>query len=188
MADFFDFEEFPTLETARLTLRELTLDDSEGVWQIRGDPEVTRLNIGAPYQSIAQANTLIQDIRLGYQIRQEIRWGITLKPDTTVVGLIGFNYWDRVNHRGSLGYDLARAYWRKGIMFEALTAVIAFGFNQMRLNRIEADTSAVNSASAELLRKLGFQQEGTQREQYYEDGLYHDLWLFALLRREWADL
>ncbi|MCU0497984.1 MAG: GNAT family N-acetyltransferase [Anaerolineae bacterium] len=185
MADLFNFESFPTLETDRLILRELTLDDAAGVWTIRADPEVTRLNIGAPYQNITQVNTLIQDVRLAYQLNQEIRWGITLKSDPMVIGLIGFNYWDRVNHRASLGYDLARVHWRKGIMYDALRAVIAFGFTRMALNRIEADTSAANLASSALLRKLGFQQEGIQREQYYEDGVYHDLWLFALLRREW---
>lgn len=82
------------------------------------------------------------------------------------------------------GCDLKREFWRQGIMTEALTEIIRFGFAEMRLNRIGAQVSAYNEQCKQLLLKLHLQLEGTQREQYYEDGRYHDLDLFALLRRD----
>jgi len=181
----FHFAAFPTLETERLRLREITPGDAPAIFAIRGDYAVTRLNIGPAYRFMSEAERLIAAIAEAYRNQTELRWGITCKPDDTVIGMCGFNYWDRHDRRASVGFDLARAYWRQGIMREALQVVLHFGFVQMGLNRIEADCSAENVASAGLLQACGFVQEGRQREQYYEDEAYYDLLLFGLLRREW---
>ena len=184
----FDYRTFPTLETERLRLREIILKDRHAIFAIRNDYEVTKFNTGAAYVDIHQADQLITGMRDEYRNRKAIRWGITHKTDDIVMGMVGFNYWDTRDNRGSIGFDLARAYWRKGIMSEAVQAVLRFGFIQMALNRTEADASIYNTASINLLGKLGFVQEGHQREQYYEDGKYHDLLLFALLKRDWQQL
>jgi [ribosomal protein S5]-alanine N-acetyltransferase len=186
MTGNFDFETFPVLSTERLILRELKASDAEAVMKIRGDYEVTKYNTGEAYEFLWQAQDLIAGIAAEYSQKRELRWGITLRQEDTVIGLCGFNYWSRRDHRASIGYDLARAHWGKGIMPEALTAVLEFGYTRMGLNRIEADTSIYNVNSQQVLRKLGFQQEGHQREQYYENGAYHDLLLFSLLKREFA--
>jgi len=181
----YDFSVFPTLETPRLILRELIADDDDAVFIIRSDIEVTRHNIGAPYTNIQQARTLISDIVWNSRDQSEIRWGITLKSDPGwVIGMCGYNYWIRRDQRAAIGYDLAQASWGQGIMTEALDAICRFGFQQMKLHRIEADVSAENPASARVLEKIGFQQEGRLREQYYEWGEYHDLLLYSLLQHE----
>ena len=181
----FDFGSFPTLRTQRLTLREIVLADADAIFGIRSDYAVTRLNIGAAYESREQAVELIESMTTHYAERGELRWGITLRDDERiVVGMCGYNTWHQIDRRASVGFDLARAYWRRGIMREALDAVVRFGFEEMALNRIEADASAENIASIELLRSLGFKPEGTQREQYWDDGQFHALHLFGLLRQE----
>lgn len=181
----FDYRKFPTLETERLRLREMVLKDHHAIFAIRNDYEVTKYNIGTAYVDIQQADQLIMGMHDEYRNRKSIRWGITQKTDDSVIGMVGFNYWNTSDNRGSIGFDLARAYWRKGIMREAVGMVLRFGFMRMALNRVEADASIYNIASINLLLKLGFVQEGHQREQYYEDGTYHDLLLFALLKRDW---
>lgn len=181
----FDFKLFPFLETRRLTLRQLSRLDDQAIFEIRSNYQVTKYNSGDAYTTIDQAEKLIQNIRTEYVEKKTVRWGITLKPDDKVIGMVGFNYWDRVDHRASIGFDLRQDQWRKGIMTEAVQEVIRFGFEHMELNRIEADASIYNVGSITLLQKVGFIQEGVQREQYYEDGNYHDLILFALLKREW---
>lgn len=180
----FDFAAFPTLYTPRLILRQLRLDDADAILRIRGDFEVTRYNIGSAYHSREQAINLIEGIADGYSQHLEIRWGITLRPTDEVIGMVGYNYWVRHDHRASVGYDLARAYWGQGIMTEALGTVVTFGFEQMALNRIEADADLRNPASARVLEKVGFTREGIQREQFFEEGSFHDLGLFSLLRRD----
>jgi ribosomal-protein-alanine N-acetyltransferase len=186
LSEIFDFSVFPVLKTERLVLRQLALDDAEAVYAMRSDYEVTRLNIGSAYTSLEQARTLIESILDNYQRENELRWGITLKNgDNTIIGMCGYNYWARQDFRGSIGYDLARAYWGQGIMTESARAVIRFGFEHMGLNRIEADASVENEASIRILQKLGFQHEGIEREQYFEGGEFHDLVLFSLLRRDY---
>ena len=186
MSNRFDFTAFPLLRTKRLLLREITFRDTEAIFRIRGDYQVTRHNIGAAYESTADARRLIEQMRKVYRDKTEARWGITLLGgDNSVVGMCGYNYWNRVDQRGSIGYDLARAYWHQGIMREAVQAITDFGFERMDLNRQEADVGAGNAASIRLLTALGFQHEGTQREHYYEEEEFHDLYIYGLLRREW---
>ena len=186
MTALFDFGTFPKLSTARLCLREMTLDDAAAIFNIRGDYEVTRYNTGLAYDHIDQARDLIQAIRTGYVDGVELRWGITLKHDATVIGMCGFNYWVRHDRRASIGYDLARAYWGQGLMTEAVRAMVDFGFGNMNLNRIEADADGRNPASARVLEKAGFHHEGVQHEQFFENGCFYDLHLFALLRHAYV--
>ena len=184
----FGFRAFPTLETPRLRLREMVPSDADALFTLRGDYEVTHYNIGAAYPDITHAHSLIDAMTRLYHEEKELRWGITL-PDEgdTVIGMIGFNSWHRIDRRGSIGFDLARAFWRRGIMREAVEAVLQFGFLQMGLNRIEADASAENVASIALLTSRGFRHEGTQRDHYWEDDTFHDLLLFGLLHRDWEN-
>lgn len=184
MNGMFDFTEFPRIETERLVLREIVPKDVSALFRIRGDYEVTKYNTGKAYENMEQAAKLIDGISEGYAYKREIRWGIALKTHDQMIGMCGYNYWDRTDQRGSIGYDLAQVYWGKGFMPEALRAIIRFGFTEMGLNRIEADASVYNEASIKVLKKLAFTEEGIQREQYFEDGSFHDLVLFALLKKE----
>jgi ribosomal-protein-alanine N-acetyltransferase len=187
MTELFDYSYFPILETERLLLRELAAGDAEAVFRIRGDYEVTRYNIGPAYQTLQQATELIESITGGFRDAIDLRWGITRRSNPQmVIGMCGYNYWSRHDHRASIGYDLARHCWGQGIMTEALHAVIQFGFGQMDLNRIEADSDIRNLASHRVLGKLGFKREGLLREQFYDGDGYYDLVLFSLLRREYS--
>ena len=71
----FDFTVFPRLETPRLILRELVVQDAEAVFRVRGDYEVTKYNIGNAYQRPEQAVDLIAAIAQAYQEKAELRWG-----------------------------------------------------------------------------------------------------------------
>lgn len=186
MKPAFDFTTFPVLHTPRLILRAIVASDAEAILSIRGDVRVTRLNSGKPMQSIDEARDLIEKGRQAYDDHRRVDWGIALgaTPDAGLIGRIGYNYWLRQDRRASIGYDLGYIYWGNGIMTEALQAVVEFGFEQMRLNRIEADTDAENYGSMRVLEKVGFKREGVQREQYFEWDSFHDLVMFALLRRD----
>jgi ribosomal-protein-alanine N-acetyltransferase len=204
----FDYSSHPheCLPTDRTILRPVLLEDAEDVFQFRGDYEVTKYNSGVAFASVDQATKLIASMIEDYGTKKCVRWGITVptggvgeedgNSDVDIVavssslpvrGMVGFNYWDQTDHRASVGLELHREEWGKGLMTEALTAVINFGFDKMKLNRIEAAVSVYNDKSLELLKRLSFVVEGVQREQYYEDGKYHDLVMLALLKRDWVD-
>lgn len=180
----FDFSAFPVITTDRLKLRSFTEADVDALFDIRSDYEVTKFNSGPAYTDRAQAETMVARTLAGYADKKSVYWIITLHSSDVVIGQLGFNSWDHDSNAVEVGFDLKREFWRQGIMQEALRAIILFGMNEMNLNRFGAQVSAYNDASKQLLTKLRFQHEGTQRDQYFENGAYHDLDLFALLRRD----
>jgi ribosomal-protein-alanine N-acetyltransferase len=179
------FDEFPMLETARLRLRQIRPSDTPAIFTIFSDPEVTRYYDQPTFLEMAQAEELVARMRQRFAERRTIRWAIARQEDDEVVGTCGFAEWKRHFHCAAIGYELARPYWRQGVITEVLTAVLPFGFNQMQLNRIEAYVMTGNDVSMALLRKLGFQEEGLLREYGYWQHAFHDLHLFALLKRQW---
>lgn len=176
---------FPTLETERLILRQMTLEDADFVFQHFGDPAVSRyLMDEPPVTEYARAQEIIQ-FYLEPEEKTHNRWVMVRKADHQYIGTCGFHKWDRQHFRAEIGYDLSPSCWGQGYMMEALRTVISNGFAQMRLNRIEALVYVENGRSIQLLRRLGFKQEGVLREYLYSDGRFYDHYLFALLQKEW---
>lgn len=186
MNDLFTFGPFPQLQTERLTLREITWRDVGNLYTLFSDPMVTRYNDVHTFQSWVEAETLFHFLQERYRKRAGLRWAITLKTDaqTTLIGTCGYNTWNRNNNCGEIGYDLLQRYWGQGFMPEAVTEIVRFGFTRMQLNRVEADIMVPNDASARVLTKVGFTEEGTLRQRGYWKGEYHDLRFFSLLRQE----
>lgn len=87
--------------------------------------------------------------------------------------------------RGEIAYALNRAYWGNGYMPEAAAAVLAFGFDTLQLNRIEARCEVDNLPSERVMQKLGMQFEGVLRQHVQVQGRYRDLKLYSILREEW---
>src|SRR5207302_3740583 len=132
--------------------------DAANLFAFRSDPQEQRYN-SRPMAHPAEAAALIAELRAGYREQTMLHWAVTERGSDTVIGLFGFNAWDRGHQRAEIGYDLARPYWRRGIAFEAMTLIVEFGFERMELHRIETETIADNTASVRLLQKLGFQRE-----------------------------
>ncbi len=182
----FDFSAFPVLHTARCTLRQLTHADADALVTIFGDEEVRRFLDMEPPFGHEQAIAFIDWMTGHYEQRHTVRWGITLRQaPETVIGTCGFHMWNRQHRRCEVGYDLHRAHWRRGIATEVMQTVIPWCFENLNLNRIEADITSGNRASQRVLEKLGFVYEGTWREQVFEHGRFVDIVQFGLLRREY---
>lgn len=176
---------FPTLDTDRLQLRELLAADAPTLFAIHSDPVVMRWFGNDPLTDLAGAERLVQLFAGWRQLANPgTRWGITLKTDGTLIGTCGLFMWNRNWRNCVLGYELAPPAWGQGFMREALTRVIDWGFEQMELNRIEAQVHPHNAASLKTLAGLGFVEEGRLREVGYWGGAYHDMMQLSLLRRE----
>lgn len=178
---------FPALHTERLFLRELSPDDKQALYNIFKHEPVVRHYGVTPFEHIKRAEAMIRRWQNLYPARKGIRWGLTLKGDPTLIGTCGFKTWHKSSGVSEIAYDLAPEQWNKGLMTEAVAAVVAHGFAAMRLNRIEAWTTIENEASMRVLGKVGFTREGTQRERGFWNGKHHDLALFGLLKREWNE-
>ena len=180
------FQAFPRLETKCFVLRKLRSSDAESLFAILADEEVTKFYDDDAFTEIDQAREQIRSWASGFDERRCIRWGIARREDDIVVGTCGYYGFHGRHRRGSIGYELARSYWRQGIMTEALDAIIGFGFREVGLNRIQAVVMPGNEGSEKLLEKLGFQREGVLRE-YENWGKkgYVDVLMFSLLRYEY---
>ena len=178
------FATFPTLETANLSLRALRPADARALFAVFADEEVTRYYDLYPFNDIDEAVDLIDFFAESFELERGIRWAITRKSDDLLLGTCGY-VWLRP-FRGEIGYELGRAHWRQGIMREALTAIINFGYTVLGLNRIEALVMVANDASAGLLYSLGFREEGTLRQHDFFKDAFHDMRCFALLKNDWV--
>lgn len=179
------FDIFPHLETDRLQLRSLIADDLDFVFHHFADSDIHRFLFDEePVSTRAQAQAII-DFYTEPKDTSYNRWVLVLKSEARPIGTCGYHKWMKQHRRAEIGYDLAKSSWHKGLMKEALEAVIRFGFTQMSLNRIGAIVHPKNVASVKLLKRLGFQKEGLLKDLYLKDGGFHDHWLLALLQRDW---
>jgi ribosomal-protein-alanine N-acetyltransferase len=176
------FDRFPELETERLRLRELLDNDSPSLFEMFRDDEVTRYYDVETMTDATAAETVIARMQQRYRDRTGIRWAVVDKVGGTFLGTIGFNSINLFAHRAVLGYELARQVWGRGFATEAVRAVVRFGHDQVGVNRIEAAVMLPNEASARVLRKVGFDEEGVLRSYGHWKGRYHDLRMFSILR------
>ncbi len=176
---------FPILETNRLVLRQLTVDDSENWFKNLSDDEVAVLIGMEPLENVEDSRSIINSFIDRHEKKNGMAWAIILKEDESFIGTCSYEKIDSHNLSGEIGYDLLKKYWGHGFMTEALSAIIDYGFESLRLNRIEAHTAAINSASRNLLRRLGFFEEDIFRESSFFRGEFRDDCQYSLLRREW---
>jgi ribosomal-protein-alanine N-acetyltransferase len=176
---------FPVIETRRLKLREPLDTDARELMRVTQDKAVMRYYGMESMKSEEEALREIGWFNRIFAASEGIRWVITEQGNDRYVGDAGFHKYVPAHSRAELGYKLASAYWRQGLMTETLSQVMRYGFLEMGLNRIEALVDPRNTASLELLKKLGFKAEGVFREYEHEKGKFIDLAMLSLLRSEW---
>lgn len=184
-------DDFPTIETPRLQLREIVPADAPTLLAIHGDPVVMRWFGSDPLTDLAGAEGVIENFAaLRRTAAPGVRWGIaprTPSPDAApLVGTCGFFRWNRGWRTCMVGYELAQEAQGRGYMREALVAACGWGFLHMQLDRVEAQVHPANVASLRLLKGLGFVDEGLQREAALWGGRRHDMVALGLLRREFG--
>lgn len=177
---------FPVLETERLVLREITATDAPALFAIHGDPELMRWFGTDPAPNLEAASGLV-DLFASWRALPNpgVRWALQLKGQTSLIGTCGLFGWNRKWHKCTLGYELGHEAQGNGFMQEAVSAALTWGFQNMELNRVEAQVHPSNTASLKSIRRLGFVEEGRLREVGHWAGKFHDLLQFSLLRKEW---
>jgi ribosomal-protein-alanine N-acetyltransferase len=106
-------------------------------------------------------------------------WIIEISDSKALAGAIRFNSFEKKWWCGEIGYELHPYYWGKGLMTEAVRAVVACGHETFGLNRIDAWTLPGNGASDRVLEKSGFRHEGTLRQKAWFKGAFHDFRMFG---------
>jgi [ribosomal protein S5]-alanine N-acetyltransferase len=179
---------FPELMTDRLLLREFRPEDVQAVYDILRREDVNEWLETEPLRSIEEAEKRLASRINLFRDRMGYRWAVTLQEDPArVVGSCGYFSVRRGTQTVETGYELHPDHWKKGLMTEALQAMIRFSFsagNPIPAHRIEALVLPDNLASIRTLEKLGFEREGVRREFGFWKGRYQDVLLYALLDQE----
>lgn len=183
--DFYDaVENLPPLETNRLILRRVLPTDAEAIFSYASRPAVTAHLPWRTHRSLEDTYLFIQGLQYGYAEGSAADWGMVFKEDGHFIGTIGMAHISRLHHYGEVGYVLHPDYWGRGIVTEALRAVIDFAFTH-GLNRVEAVHAVENPASGRVMEKAGMAYEGLLRKRYSIQGRYRDMKMYSILREEW---
>lgn len=141
------------------------------------------MNIPHPYEE-GMAEEWIGTHEASYKAGTLVTFAIASRDDATLVGAVGLRI-DRGLNKAELGYWIGKPFWNIGYATEATVAVLAYGFEELRLNRIQASHFARNPASGRVMQKAGMILEGTARQDAIRWGKYEDLVSYGILREEW---
>ncbi len=147
---------FPLLFTVRLLLRQLEMQDDDEIFFLRSDATVNKFLVSPIAKSIQDARDFINRINDGMANSETAYWAITVKGSNKLIGTICIWNVERQENKAEIGYVLHPAYSGKGFMHEALAAVIQYGFQQMKLQYLDAVTHRDNKKSISLLERNGF--------------------------------
>ncbi len=176
----------PTIELDGVRLRPLrVVYDVAALYAYLRDPAVTELT-SYPAVSELLVSAIIDRSACRWAEGGLGKWAIALQHDDRLIGTCGFNEWSPVHRWAELAYDLAQAHWGKGLMRQAVAAVLQWTFRQDQVDRVHAFVRVDNRRSASLLERSGFVREGCLRSYRVCRGQARDFNVYGLLRSDWA--
>jgi ribosomal-protein-alanine N-acetyltransferase len=176
---------FPVLSiNAEFCLRQPMASDAEALSTYHKDPEVGKYIMASDPNTLIEARSELQYNRNLFKTRRGLFWSIATKDADEMVGTVGL-YTNNFHHRAELCYDLAKPYWRQGLMTQALSRVLNFCFDAAEFMRIEAVTMVENEASQGILRKLGFDFDALMRNYRYYEGRFYDVNMYSITPDAW---
>ncbi len=180
--------EFEALTTNRLKLRKLTPEVFDYIYQDLSEAEqIAFLGLHSS-QELAIERAKYKE-GLWTHNKKFLYFQVLAKENGKIIGWCGYHTWYLDHDRAEIGYGLfADADKGKGLMSEAIIPIIAYGFNEMGLNRIEAFISPENIASNKLVQKMNFVKEGQLRQHYRDNNRIDDSLVYSLLSSEYEGI
>jgi len=170
------------LETERLSLRPLSLQDSQTLFSSMSDPETMQYWNESPHESVETTKRWVKGI---VSHPRHCFWGICLQDQNQAIGFIGFLRHQRVPN---FIYLLRSEFWRQGLTSEAARSVLTYGFRQLGLDRTEAWVQKGNQASKRLLQKVGFGLLGRRTQTYAHSSDPIEMLILGLRSEEYLRL
>jgi len=170
------------IETKRLILRKFKVCDAKDLFEYGSDPAVLEYMVWPGFKSIEEARAGIYN---NYLSKPGI-YAIELKENAKCIGDIDLRITPE-HEKVSVGYALNREYWGRGLMSEALKAVLELCFDKLEVNRVEAGHFAGNEASGRVMEKCGMVKEGIARQEFKVRGVFIDDVKYAVTRGEWVE-
>ncbi len=173
------------LETERLLLRDITIDDKQAIFDYRSDAETNKFQSWIP-ENLEEVESFIQRNNKDFNLPES--WYqvlITDKDTKTVIGDIGIHFFENENLQVELGITLSKNFHGKGYASEALKAVIGFLFTNFGKHRIMASIDPDNVDSIRLMEKVGLRKEAHFVKSLFWKNNWVDDVIYAVLREEW---
>jgi RimJ/RimL family protein N-acetyltransferase len=179
------FETPAPIEAERVRVRLLTEGDLPALFEVNSDEAVTSLLPYATWASPADGDAWFQRMAALQATGLALQFVVADKTSDKAIGTCLLFRLEQASRRAELGYVLGRAHWGRGLMQEALSALLDRAFGTMALRRLEAEVDIRNPASARLLQRLGFSREGLLRQRWVTKGEAKDVEIYGLLCNEW---
>src|SRR3989338_1958470 len=176
------------IATKRLIIRDIKMKDAKSIAENANNREVWYFTEHIPYPyKLKDAKEFIkrQIKNSKEKPRKSYEFGIELKPEKQVIGLIGLFDISREHKKGGIGYWLGKRYRNQGIVSEAEKAVLGFAFNKLKLNKVHGDAMISNKASNRLFKKFGFRKVGILKEELIKKGKKLDGFRWELLKKNY---
>jgi RimJ/RimL family protein N-acetyltransferase len=177
-------EAVPTIRVnERITLSQITWNDKAAYLEHLNESDAFRANtclMPYPYTELDADQWISQVLRETLEASRRRNWAIRNGSGELIGGAGVFGI--TAGEKAEIGYWLARPNWGQGIMTDVVRRLCAFAFDRYGLQRVFAQVFSTNPASARVLRKAGFEREGTLRGHHFRDGDSCDLLVFGLLR------
>jgi ribosomal-protein-alanine N-acetyltransferase len=190
MKDNILFDSFPILESENIVLKKVEETDLEELFSIYSNDNVFKYCGIIPKKNKETVKSMIGHFERDYNKKSRIKWGVYYKNDNMkLVGIIEvFDINQKIN-MVTIGYFLAEAYWGKGIATESLKILVRYLFENVEVNRIQAEVMPNNNESIKVLIKNGFIKEGTLRQASLWSGKgVVDLEVYGLLYQDYKNL
>ena len=170
----------PILETKRLILRPIELEDADSVFAYATHPLVGPNAGWKPHEDISEAVKFIKFCIKKREFGQPGNYAIVLKSENKMIGTIEVHSYKE--HKGEIGFVLHPSYWNKGIMTEAAKMVIIYAFEILQLERLSYNHFIGNERSKRVCEKLQFQFEGVLRKKFKRyDGVAIDEAVYSII-------
>ncbi len=179
------FSHLPELTTERLTLRKMMVLDAGDMFEYACRSDVTKYLTWYPHPDRAYTREYLQYLGNRYAAGMFYDWAVIYEPDCKMVGTCGFTSFNCHSDSAEVGYVLNPDYWGKGIVTEALSRVLRFGFEELHLHRIEARFIEENERSRHVMERVGMTFEGVLREALLVKGSYVNVGICSILADEW---
>lgn len=173
-------DDFPTLRSPRLHLRQFRQEDIHDVFYGLSHPDVIKY-YGVHFDTLKATQEQMNWFVSLETNRTGIWWAICRAEGSAFLGAAGFNNWSHGHRKAEIGFWLLPEYWGKGIVSEALPLVCNYGFGKMGLHRIEAFVESENLNSKTAMSKMGFSLEGTMVDCEIKNGRFISLDIYARL-------
>ncbi|MEU9502432.1 GNAT family N-acetyltransferase [Streptomyces sp. NPDC048196] len=175
------------IRTPRLDLRPVTEDDFAAIHGYQRLPEVCRYLYWGPLDEAgSRASVAAKSRRTTLRDSGDfLQLAVVVRETGTLVGDVSFVLRSREHRQGGIGYVFHPEHAGRGYATEAARALLALGFEELQLHRIQAELDGRNTASARLLERLRMRREGHLRENEFLDGEWSDEVVYAMLAREW---